>query len=298
LHKSVLLKEVLEWLAPAPGMIVVDGTLGAGGHAEAVLERILPGGLLIGFDKDPEALARAKEVLSRFGDRTMILHEDFRNVAKRLKTLQKEKAQGVLLDLGVSSMQLDTPERGFSFKQNGPLDMRMNPEESLTAREIVNRFSEKDLLKILWNYGEERFARRIVERIARERSQRPIETTGELEAIVFQAAPKAYRYGRIHPATRTFQALRIAVNREREALEEFLSSVLEILDTKGRLVIISFHSLEDRAVKTAFRKFEKEKRGRVLTKKPVVPNDAEVADNPRARSAKLRAFEKISGEEP
>ena len=298
MHKSVLLKEVLEWLAPAPGMIVVDGTLGAGGHAEAVLERILPGGLLIGFDKDPEALARAKEVLSRFGDRTMILHEDFRNVAKRLKTLQKEKAQGVLLDLGVSSMQLDTPERGFSFKQNGPLDMRMNPEESLTAREIVNRFSEKDLLKILWNYGEERFARRIVERIARERSQRPIETTGELEAIVFQAAPKAYRYGRIHPATRTFQALRIAVNREREALEEFLSSVLEILDTKGRLVIISFHSLEDRAVKTAFRKFEKEKRGRVLTKKPVVPNDAEVADNPRARSAKLRAFEKISGEEP
>ncbi len=298
MHKSVLLKEVLEWLEPAPGKIIVDGTLGGGGHAEAVLERILPSGLLIGFDKDPEALARAKQVLARFGDRAMILHEDFRNVAKRLKTLQKEKTQGMLLDLGVSSMQLDTPERGFSFKQNGPLDMRMNPEESLTAREIVNRFSEKDLLKILWNYGEERFARRIVERIARERSQRPIETTGELEAIVFQAVPKAYRYGRIHPATRTFQALRIAVNREREALEEFLSSVLEILDTKGRLVIISFHSLEDRAVKTAFRKFEKEKRGRVLTKKPVVPNDAEVADNPRARSAKLRAFEKISGEEP
>lgn len=293
MHKSVLLKEVLEWLAPAPGKIMVDGTLGAGGHAEAILERILPGGLLIGFDKDPEALARAKQVLARFGDRAMILHEDFRNVAGRLKALQKEKVQGMLLDLGVSSMQLDSLERGFSFKQNGPLDMRMNPQEPLTAKEIVNRYSEKELLEILWTYGEERFARRIVERIVRERSKCPIETTGELEAIIFQVVPKSYRYGRIHPATRTFQALRIAVNHETEVLEAFLESVLEILDVKARLVIISFHSLEDRAVKRAFRRFEKEKAGRILTKKPVVPNDAEVSDNPRARSAKLRAFERL-----
>ena len=203
------------------------------------------------------------------------------------------KTNSVLLDLGVSSPQLDQAERGFSFNADGPLDMRMNPEETLTAREVVNRYPQKTLADIFWNYGEERYSRRIAERIAEVREKRRIDTTAELESIIWQAVPSAARHGRIHPATKVFQALRIEVNKEIEALEVFLSSVLESLETNGRVVIISFHSLEDRLVKTFFKEYARQKKGEILTKKPVVPQFEEIQKNPRSRSAKLRAFQKI-----
>ncbi len=284
---------MLEWLAPAPNQIVVDGTVGAGGHAAAILERLEPHGRLIGFDRDPQALSEARKSLVSFGDRAMLVQENFKNIARKLKEIETPAVQGVLLDLGVSSMQLDRPERGFSFKVDGPLDMRMNPENPLTAREIIRHYPKKELQDILWNFGQERFAKKIAERITQERSKRSIDTTMELASIIFQAVPKSYRYGRIHPATRSFQALRLVVNQELESLRECLAQVLDSLDFGGRLVVISFHSLEDRIVKVAFKEFQKEKQGRVLTKKPVVPTEAEISQNARARSAKLRAFEKL-----
>lgn len=270
----------------------MDGTLGLGGHALAVLERIGPEGKLIGFDQDPEALAEARKVLEGFGDRAMVVNDNFTNIAKHLESLKRGPVQGILLDLGVSSMQLDTPERGFSFRQEGPLDMRMDPKASLTAEEIVNTYSKEALTTILSELGEERFARRIAGRILEARSQKRIRTTSELENIIFHAVPRTYRHGRIHPATRSFQSLRLAVNKEIEVLREFLLGVLECLEPQGRVVIISFHSLEDRLVKTAFKEFQMNKMGSVLTKKPITPSPEEVEDNPRSRSAKLRAFQK------
>ena len=291
-HTSVLLEETLKQLDPKPGSVVVDGTLGACGHALSLLKRIEPEGLLIGFDKDPAAVREAKQRLKNFGDRVMIFHDDFKNITSRLESLHM-KTNSVLLDLGVSSPQLDQAERGFSFNADGPLDMRMNPEETLTAREVVNRYPQKTLADIFWNYGEERYSRRIAERIAEVREKRRIDTTAELESIIWQAVPSAARHGRIHPATKVFQALRIEVNKEIEALEVFLSSVLESLETNGRVVIISFHSLEDRLVKTFFKEYARQKKGEILTKKPVVPQFEEIQKNPRSRSAKLRAFQKI-----
>ena len=269
----------------------MDGTLGGCGHALSLLERIGPQGRLIGFDKDPEAVREARQTLKDFGDRVMIFHDDFKNIASRLGSLHV-KADGILLDLGVSSPQLDRAERGFSFKTDGPLDMRMNPEEPLTAREVVNRYPQKRLADIFWNYGEERYSRRIAERIAETREKRRIDTTAELEAIIWQAVPAATRHARIHPATRVFQALRIEVNQEIEALKAFLSNGLDALETDGRVAVISFHSLEDRLVKTFFREYARQKKGEILTKKPVVPQLEEIQKNPRSRSAKLRAFRK------
>jgi 16S rRNA (cytosine1402-N4)-methyltransferase len=291
-HSSVLLEETLGWLDPQPGGLMVDGTLGGCGHAINLLKRLGPEGRLIGFDKDPEAVREARKTLKDFGDRVMIFHEDFKNIASRLEFLHV-KADGVLLDLGVSSPQFDRAERGFSFKLKGPLDMRMNPEELLTAKEVVNRYSEKELADVFWNFGEERYSRRIAERIVEARDIRSIESTAELESIIWQAVPATYRHGRIHPATRVFQALRIEVNKEIEALEIFLSSFLDVVETNGRVVIISFHSLEDRLVKTFFRDYARQKKGEVLTKKPVVPQIKEIQENPRSRSAKLRVFQKI-----
>ena len=223
----------------------------------------------------------------------MLIHDDFRNLAAELRQRQIHSVDGLLLDLGVSSMQLDHPGRGFSFQTEGPLDMRMDPAQPLTAKEIVNTYPKNRLQEILWNYGEERFARRIADRIVETRSKRRIETTVELESIIYQAVPAFYRHGRIHPATRSFQALRIAVNDEVKALQELLDQVIALLNSRGRLVIISFHSLEDREVKTAFRRFSQEEKGRILTKKPVTASPREVAENPRSRSAKLRAFERF-----
>lgn len=291
-HISVLAGEVLEWLIPRPSAIFVDGTLGLGGHAGLILERLGPDGRLVGFDKDAAALAEAKKALAAYGDTIMLIHDDFKNMAQRFAGLGIGRAHGVLLDLGVSSLQLDLPERGFSFQSEGPLDMRMDASQKLTAREVVNEWPRRDLEKIFFEYGEERFGRRIAERIERERAIRPIETTRQLALAVSAAVPASYRHGRVHPATRTFQALRIAVNGELESLRVFLDTAFEALEEGGRLAIISFHSLEDRMVKTAFRQWQKEGRGRALTKKPVTASDGEIASNPRSRSAKLRVFER------
>lgn len=272
---------------------MVDGTLGAAGHARAILERLGARGRLIGFDKDPLALEEAGKILACFGEKVVWIQDDFRNLAVELRQRQIRGVDGLLLDLGVSSMQLDHPGRGFSFQIEGPLDMRMNPAQALTAREIVNTYPKNRLQEILWNYGEERFARRIAERIVDTRSKRRIETTTELESIIYQAVPVFYRHGRIHPATRSFQALRVAVNDEVRALQELLDQAVALLNSRGRMVVISFHSLEDREVKTAFRRFSKEEKGRILTKKPVTPSQREIDENPRSRSAKLRAFERF-----
>ena len=280
-------------LAPAPGMTIVDGTLGYAGHAQAILRKLGPSGRLIGFDRDPKALEGAKEALKEFGDRVMIIHDDFRNITARLREERINSVQGILLDLGVSSAQLDEAGRGFSFRKEGPLDMRMNPEDSLTAEEIVNTYPVEKLAEILKSYGEERYARRIATKIADTRKREKIRTTGQLSSLIFSAVPSSYRYGWIHPATRAFQALRIAVNKELEALRNFLEEAPGLLDEGGRLVIISFHSLEDRIVKTVFRELAQKGTGRILTKKPVVPEEEEVRANPRARSAKMRVFEKI-----
>lgn len=288
-HESVLAEEVLKWLEPAAGKTMVDGTVGLGGHAERILEQSAPDGRLIGFDKDAAAIAEARKRLQFYGERVMLIHDDFKNLAEHLKP---ESAQGVLLDLGVSSMQFDEAERGFSFRSDAPLDMRMDRRQKLTAAGIVNEYPERALLEILWNLGEERFARKIVSRILDTRARKKITTTVELATLISESVPGRYRYGRIHPATRTFQALRIAVNGELDSLREFLTVALSCLSSGGRLVIISFHSLEDRLVKTAFKEFQSKDEGRILTKKPLVAAESEVAANPRARSAKLRAFEK------
>ncbi len=292
-HQSVLLDEVLKWLSPQPGQTVVDGTLGAGGHAEAILERSSPDGKLVGFDKDPQALKIAKEVLGKFGDRVMLIRDDFKNITQHLERLNVRNVQAILLDLGISSMQLDRVERGFSFRMDGPLDMRMNPEASLTAEEVVNAYPKEKLLRVLWSFGEERFARKIVERLLAKRTKKRIKTTGQLADLVNESVPAFYRHGRLHPATRIFQALRIEVNREIESLEVFLPAAPDALAKNGRLAVISFHSIEDRVVKNTFREWARQEKGRVLTKKPLVPSEAEVRMNPRSRSAKIRVFERL-----
>ena len=297
-HISVLLEESLEWLALSPGDAVVDGTVGFGGHAARILERVGPEGRLIGFDRDPQALAEAKKTLERFGEQAMLIHDNFKNIAEKLRGAGASQVNGILLDLGTSSMQLDSAGRGFSFKSDGPLDMRMDPEESLTAETIVNTYPEKTLRDLLWTLGEERFSGRISKRIEETRSRRRIRTTSELSSIVVSALPASHRHGRIHAATRTFQALRIAVNREIESLEEFLAAAPDCLAPGGRLVVISFHSLEDRPVKRAFKRYQSEGLGAVLTKKPIGASESEIASNPRSRSAKMRVFEKNSGRQP
>ncbi|MBI3252326.1 MAG: 16S rRNA (cytosine(1402)-N(4))-methyltransferase RsmH [Candidatus Omnitrophica bacterium] len=295
-HESVLLEEAVEWLAPRPNGVIVDGTLGGGGHARRILEKSAPDGRLVGFDRDPGAIREARRVLAGFGERVMVIHDNFKNVRNRIAEFGIGRVQGMLLDLGLSSLQLDEPGRGFSFKTDGPLDMRMDPSEGPSAADIVNGYREEELRELLWKWGEERFARKIVGRIVETRRKKKIRSTFELAALVISSVPASYRYGRIHPATRTFQALRIAVNEELRSLEEFLSSVTDGLDEGARLVIISFHSLEDRIVKNAFRNFQKAGEGKILTKKPVTPSEAEMSRNPRSRSAKLRAFLKIAEE--
>ena len=289
-HKSVLLNEVLLFLDPKPGDLIVDGTVGRAGHAQKILEAIGTAGRLIGFDRDVQAISECEKILSDRGDRVMLFHDDFKNIASRLQPLNQLKADGILLDLGVSSPQLEDAERGFSFKSDGPLDMRMNTQDLLTAHEVVNRYSERSLADIFWKYGEERFSRRIAKKIVEARSRIRINTTAELESIIWQSVPASYRHGRIHPATRTFQAIRIEVNHEMESLEVFLAGVPDILAEGGRLVIISFHSLEDRIVKNGFKAFVQQEKGEILTKKPVEASSEEIQDNPRSRSAKLRAF--------
>jgi 16S rRNA (cytosine1402-N4)-methyltransferase len=283
-HTSVLLAEALELLAVRPGGLFVDGTVGLGGHAAAVLRASSPDGRLLGLDRDGETLALARERLAEFGSRARLEQGDLREIPERLGD---ERADGILLDLGISSAQLDDPARGFSFQKDGPLDMRMDRSQGETAADVVNRTRERDLAELLYAYGEEPLSRRIARAIAFARERRPIETTGELAEIVRRAAPRSRRPG-LHPATRTFQALRIRVNREIEGLREAIEGAAACLAPAGRMVVIAFHSLEDRAAKEAFRSLSG--RGfRVLTRKPVRPGEEEVRENPRARSARLRA---------
>ena len=284
-HVPVLLDETLELLAVRSGGLWVDGTLGLGGHAEAVLRATAPDGRLVGFDRDAEALERARARLLPFGARVRLEHADYREIPERLG---EERASGILLDLGVSSLQLDDAERGFSFQREGPLDMRMDRSRRGTASELVNRMRESELADLIHELGEEPFSRRIARAIVRAREQAPIETTTRLAEIVRRAAPRSRRPG-FHPATRTFQALRIRVNRELDGLGEAIERAAACLRSGGRIVVIAFHSLEDRAAKHAFRALA----GRgfsLLTRKPLRPGEAELRRNPRARSARLRAL--------
>ena len=286
-HEPVLLAEAMELLAVRPGGLYVDGTVGLGGHAEEVLRRSAPDGRVVAFDRDAEALAQAARRLSAFGERVRFEHADFREVPERLGG---ERPDGALVDMGVSSMQLDLPERGFSFSAEGPLDMRMDRSQPFTAADVVNRLPERELADVIYRWGEEHRSRPIARAIVEARRTRPITTTSELAAVVRRAAGRSRRPG-LDPATRTFQALRIHVNRELEGLQEALGRIAGVLAPGGRLVAIAFHSLEDREVKQAFRGLAA--RGyRLLTKKPLRPTEEETRRNPRSRSARLRAIEK------
>lgn len=284
-HEPVLLAEVLEGLQVRPGGLWVDGTVGLGGHASAILDRSAPDGRLLCFDRDSEALQLAQARLQ--GGRARFVHADFRAIPQ---TLGNERADGVLLDLGVSSLQLDSPERGFSFQQDGPLDMRLDQSEERSAADIVNRMREDELADVIYRFGEERASRRVARAIVAARRQAPIMTTAALAAIVRREAKG--RPG-LDAATRTFQALRICVNRELEGLQDALRAIAACLVSGGRLAVISFHSLEDREAKNAFRELGREGQ-RVVTKKPLVASDEELRRNPRARSAKLRVLERAA----
>jgi len=308
-HIPVLLEETLVLLAPRPGGIYVDATVGGGGHAEAILERIAPGGRLIGLDRDAEALATAQQRLVRFGPAVVLVHANYTRLREVLRAQGVEAVDGIVMDLGISSLQLNDPARGFSFQTPGPLDMRMDRSQPQTAADLINRFPEDEVRRILREYGEERWAARIARAIVRAR---PLHTTTDLADVVARAVPRRHWPRRIHPATRTFQALRIAVNHELDDLEQALPDVVEGLGDGGRLCVITFHSLEDRTAKHTFLCLSREypsgpgpstrkiwtgtmpaPRVRVLTRRPVVPSEEDIARNPRARSAKLRAVERV-----
>jgi len=300
--------EVIRFLAPRPGCIYVDGTLGGAGHAGRILEASSPDGKLIGFDRDAEALQAARERLLSFGDRVRLVHGNFTGLAEALGGFGIKRIDGILLDLGVSSHQLDSAERGFSFQKDAPLDMRMDSSSGATAAELVNTLPAQELERIIRDFGEERWARRIAAFIVNAREETPIETTLHLVDIIKGAIPRGAWEERLHPATRTFQALRIAVNDELASLEKGLDLGMRMLNPGGRGVVISFHSLEDRIVKNSFRRLAQGctcPKGlpycvcgntpllRVLTGRPVMAGEAEVEANPRARSARLRAAEKL-----
>lgn len=295
MHRPVMLEEVLAWLQPRAGGIYLDGTIGAGGHSRAILEASGPDGKIIGLDRDAAAVASACERLAPFGERALIMQVDYKDAAGVVRDVTPRGVDGALLDLGVSSMQLDQAARGFSFMAEGPLDMRMDQRESHTAADLVNRLPEQELTRILFEYGEERYARRIARAIIRRRERDPILTTLALVDVIRGTVPPPYLHGRLHFATRTFQALRIAVNRELEDLGSSLRLVAGLLRPRGRLAVLSFHSLEDRIVKHTFRALAAgagaDAGFAVLTKRPLTPSDRECVKNPRARSAKLRVLE-------
>ena len=289
-HVPVLVEEVMTFLRCEPGRTYVDATLGGGGHASEILKRTAPDGVVIGIDWDEEALSEARNALMPFGDRIRIFRENFTCVPDFVGA---ESADGMLLDLGLSSIQVEKAERGFSFREEGPLDMRMDQRLNHTAADLINRLSSEELEYTLTRYGEERWAKKIAKAIVQEREQDPIRTTQTLRRIVHTAIPRRFHTRRIDPATRTFQAFRIRVNEELDNLEKILETGWKVLKKGGRLCIISFHSLEDRMVKEAFRRLEKEDEMRILTKKPVTPSEEERKRNPRSRSAKLRCAERV-----
>jgi len=305
-HIPVLLKEVLFYLQPQANKNYVDATLGFGGHTKAILNLNGPKGIVIGVDRDEEALMATSRLLVDYKERFKAFHGNFTDVDEATKNISIDG--GIIADLGVSSFQLDTADRGFSFKDNAPLDMRMNRKETLTAEIIVNEFSEDDLKKILYEYGEENFSPRISEGIVEARKSKKITTTGELVEIVKKLIPRKFWPQKIHPATRTFQAIRIAVNNELGSLKEFLPKAINLLEPGARLAIISFHSLEDRMVKKIFVEksikcvcppqfpkciCDKKPEIKIITKKPIMASESEIAKNPRSRSAKLRVIEKL-----
>ena len=289
-HVPVLRDEVLDWLQPRDGGLYVDGTLGLGGHTQAVLERSAPSGRVIGFEWDAEALARAQERLVPYRERLRIVHASYADLAGALEKLNVGPVDGLLVDLGVSSLQLDDRDRGFSFRAVAPLDMRMDRRRPETAAGLVARLSEEQLADLFYHYGEERQARRIARFLVEAREAEPVTTTGRLAEIVAAAVPRKFHPPRIHVATRVFQALRIAVNTELDNLARLLVTAPAVLATGARIAIIAFHSLEDRMVKQAF---AGNPAYRVLTRRPIEPQPAETQDNPRARSAKLRVAERV-----
>ena len=294
-HRPVLVKEVLEFLDVRPDGNYIDATLGTGGHAEELLRRLQPGsGKLLALDRDPAAVAIAQERLRGFEEKLIVREGNFAEIEAIYASTGLPPADGLLADLGVSSLQLDDAPRGFSFNLSGPLDMRMDPTSGMTAQEIVNRASEPDLADLIFKLGEERHSRRIARAIVKAR---PIRITTELAQVVTRAIPSRAGLHQIHPATRTFLALRLAVNRELEHLQAFLAQALRVLAPGGRLVVLSFHSLEDRLVKRAFKAWQRENQALLLNRKVVRPTDEETQQNPRARSAKLRALEKTGSSE-
>lgn len=308
-HRSVLLDEVIDSLAIRPDGIYIDGTLGGAGHASAVCERLGTAGRLIGIDQDADAIEASRKRLSVYEGRcsVTIVRDNYRNMRSILDDLGIESADGIYLDLGVSSYQLDTPQRGFTYREDAPLDMRMDDRNPRTAADIVNTYSQQELARVIQEYGEDRFARNIAKHICIEREKSPIETTGRLARIVQEAIPMKMRVTGGHPAKRTFQAIRIELNGELDVLTESLSTMIDSLRPGGRLAVITFHSLEDRIVKEAFRTAAnpcicprdfpvctcgRVSRGRVVTTKPIVSSQQELEDNPRSASAKLRVFER------
>ena len=306
-HISVLLEETIDSLNVKPDGIYVDGTLGGGGHSLEICKRLGEKGRLIGIDQDMDAISAATERLKDYKEKVTIVHSNYQDIDSVVRNLSLGGVDGIVLDLGVSSYQLDTVERGFTYREDTPLDMRMDQSQVMTARDIVNDYSEMELFRVIRDYGEDGFAKNIAKHIVLARQEKPIETTGELNEIIKAAIPAKMRQGIGHPSKKTFQAIRIELNRELEVLENSLDKMIEMLNPGGRLSIITFHSLEDRIVKNIFRKnmnpcvcppnfpvctCGKKPMGKVITRKPIVPSDMELVENKRAKSSKLRVFER------
>lgn len=307
-HYSVMLDETIQELNIRPDGIYVDGTLGGGGHAFEVCQRLGENGHFYGIDQDAAAIAAASERLAEFGEKVTVIRSNYCRMKDELKIRGIEKVDGIVLDLGVSSYQLDEAERGFSYREDAPLDMRMDQRQEKTAKDIVNGYSEMDLFRIIRDYGEDKFAKNIAKHIVQAREKKTIETTGELTEIIKSAIPMKVRMQKGHPAKQTFQAIRIELNQELEVLKDSLDDMIEMLNPGGRICIITFHSLEDRIVKTIFRKNENPctcpshfpvcvcgnvSKGKVVTRKPIVPSERELGENSRSKSAKLRVFERV-----
>ena len=305
-HKSVLLNETIDGLNIKPDGIYVDGTLGGGGHAYEVCRRLGEKGRIVGIDQDAAAIEAASARLKDFGEKVTIVRSNYCDMKSKLHELGIDKVDGIVLDLGVSSYQLDTAERGFSYREDAPLDMRMDTRQKMTARDIVNDYTEADLYRVIRDYGEDKFAKNIAKHIVQARAVKPVETTAELSEIIRASIPMKFQKKSGHPAKRTFQAIRIELNRELDVLRDSLDDMIDLLNPGGRLCIITFHSLEDRIVKSAFRKNEnpctcppdfpvcvcgKKSKGSIITKKPILPSEEELEYNSRSKSAKLRIFE-------
>ena len=307
-HVSVLLNETIDGLNINPDGIYVDGTLGGGGHSYEICKRLSDKGRLIGIDQDGEALEAARERLKEFEDKITLVRSNYCEIDTILKDLGIEKVDGIVLDLGVSSYQLDNLERGFSYKSDAPLDMRMDQRQNKTAADVVNNYSENELFRIIRDYGEDKFAKNIAKHICMARQEKEIETTGELIEIIKRAIPMKMRAVGGHPANKTFQAIRIELNQELDVLRNSLDDMIELLNDQGRICIITFHSLEDRIVKTIFKRNENpctcppgfpvcvcgnQSKGKVITRKPILPSEEELEMNKRSKSAKLRVFERV-----